>query len=49
MTTVVLAALAVVVALLAVLVVGLLRSHATILRQLHELGASPAGAQGSSA
>lgn len=38
MATVALVALTVVVALLAVLVVGLLRSHATILRQLHELG-----------
>ncbi len=37
--TVVVAALVVVVLLLSVLVAGLLRSHATILRQLHELGA----------
>lgn len=37
--TVVLAALVVVVVLLSVLVAGLLRSHATILRRLHELGA----------
>ncbi|QGG96668.1 thioredoxin domain-containing protein [Actinomarinicola tropica] len=37
MTTVALVALTVVVALLAVLVVGLLRSHAAILRQLHEI------------
>lgn len=44
MTTVAIVALAVVVGLLSILVVGLLRSHATILRQLHELGASPVGA-----
>lgn len=37
--TVVVAALVVVVLLLSVLVAGLLRSHATILRRLHELGA----------
>jgi hypothetical protein len=37
--TVLVVLLAVVVALLAVLVVGLLRSHAEILRRLHELGA----------
>jgi hypothetical protein len=37
--TVVVVLLALVVALLAVLVVGLLRSHAEILRRLHELGA----------
>ncbi|MCC5953409.1 MAG: hypothetical protein JJU45_15055 [Acidimicrobiia bacterium] len=37
--TVVVATLAAVVVLLAVLVVGLLRSHAEILRRLHELGA----------
>jgi hypothetical protein len=37
--TVVVALLGLVVALLAVLVVGLLRSHAEILRRLHELGA----------
>lgn len=37
MTTAALVALTVVVALLAILVVGLLRSHAAILRQLHEL------------
>ena len=39
MTTVLLVGLAVAVALLGLLVVGLLRSHAEILRQLHELGA----------
>lgn len=38
MTTVVVAGLAVVTALLAVLVAGILRSHAEILRSLHELG-----------
>src|SRR5690242_6577942 len=37
--TVLVCLLALVVALLAVLVVGLLRSHAEILRRLHELGA----------
>lgn len=37
--TVVVAGLVVVVVLLSLLVAGLLRSHATILRQLHELGA----------
>lgn len=37
--TILVAALTVVVVLLAVLVAGLLRSHATILRRLHELGA----------
>jgi hypothetical protein len=37
--TVLIVLLGVVVALLAVLVVGLLRSHAEILRRLHELGA----------
>jgi hypothetical protein len=37
--TLVVSALAIVVAVLAVLVAGLLRSHAAILRRLHELGA----------
>lgn len=37
--TIVVAALVVVVVLLSILVAGLLRSHATILRRLHELGA----------
>jgi hypothetical protein len=45
--TVVVALLTVVVAVLALLVAGLLRSHAAILRRLHELGAGveePVGA-----
>lgn len=49
MTTVILTLLTVVVALLVVLVVGLLRSHAQILRVLHTLGVQPGGdAEGSS-
>jgi hypothetical protein len=48
-TTAVVVALAVVVGLLAVLVVGLLRSHAEILRALHELGIGEDGTLGSGA
>lgn len=44
--TVVVAGLVVVVVLLSLLVAGLLRSHATILRQLHELGAGGADRTG---
>lgn len=49
MTTAVVVALAVVVGLLAVLVVGLLRSHAEILRALHELGIGEDGTLGDGA
>jgi hypothetical protein len=48
-TTAITVALAVVVALLAVLVVGLLRSHAEILRALHELGIGEDGTAGGAA
>lgn len=48
MTTAIAVGLAVVVALLAVLVVGLLRSHAEILRALHELGIGEDGTAGRS-
>jgi hypothetical protein len=49
MTTAIVVAIAAVVALLTVLVVGLLRSHAEILRALHELGIGEDGTTGRTA